>query len=253
MLSSTDRLGKLLKFLFVLLLLAVIAVAVTPLNLYYDHVKKHLQPIGLSGISGSAVKGSAESLTYMSSPMGQAEWLLYPKTFKGLGGKVRVFKPNYDLTFEIRELTNDLQQFQKVTGFIDWQLIKPFMQMRYGQLDGYAQLNLQEVVYKKNSGFERLTGSITLQDFKILTPNQKDLGQVTLQFETKSKGMVVGLFSSQSSALNVSGNLVLQPGRWQLNLDLIPKAGHFELDAILNGVGDARRGGGRRLNLAGFY
>ena len=253
MLSSTDRLGKLFKFLIVLLILAVIAVAVTPLNLYYDHVKKYIHPVGLNGISGSAVKGSADSLTYFGSPMGQAEWLLYPKTYKGLGGKVRVFQPNYDLTFEISELSSDLHQFKQVTGFIDWQLIKPFMQMRYGQLDGYAQLNLQDVVYKNNSGFERMSGSITLQDFKMLAPNSKDLGQVTLQFETKANGMVVGIFSSQSAALNVSGNLVLQPGRWQLNLDLIPKSGHFDLNAILNGVGDARRGGGRRLNLAGFY
>ncbi|WP_223789797.1 type II secretion system protein N [Marinicella meishanensis] len=253
MFSTTDRLGKLFKFLLVLLLLAIIAVAATPLNWYYDHVKQYLQPVGLNDISGSAVKGSAGSMTYMSSPLGQAEWFLYPKTFRGLGGKVRVYQPNYDLTLDIRELTQEQHEFKQVLGFIDWQLIKPFMQMRYGQLTGYAQLNLQDVVYKKNAGIERMSGSITLQDFKMLTPNQKDLGQVTLKFETEANGVVVGVFSSQSNAINVSGNLVLQPGRWQLNLDLIPKAGHFELDAILNGVGDARRGGGRRLNLAGFY
>ncbi len=253
MLSSGDRLGKLFKFIFILLILSVIAVAVTPLNLYYDHIRKHLNPVSLSGISGSAVKGSAESISYMSAPMGQAEWLLYPKTFKGLGGKVRVYQPNYDLTFDMREMNQEIQSFNHVKGFIDWGLIKPFLQMRYGQLDGFAQVDLSSVVYNKSNGFDRIEGEITLQDFKLVSPTAKDLGEVKLSFETKKEGMIVGNFSSQSSALNVSGVLVIQPRRWQLNLDIIPKAGNFELDAVLNSVGDARRGGGRRLNLAGFY
>lgn len=253
MLSSGDRLGKLIKFLFIVLILAVIAVAVTPLNLYYDHIKTHVKGVKLTGISGSAVKGSAESLSYLSAPMGQAEWLLYPKSLKGIGGKVRIFKPNYDLTFNMRNVTPTSQSFNQVSGYINWDLIKPFLQMRYGQLDGYAQVNLSQLEYSQANGFDRLEGDITLKDFKLIKPAIKDLGTVTLSFDTKKSGMVVGNFSSQSSVLNVSGALVLQPHRYQLNLDIIPKAGHFELDAVLNSVGEARRGGGRRLNLAGFY
>ncbi len=253
MLSTGDRFGKLFKFIFILLILAVIAVAVTPLNLYYDHVKNQLKPVSLSGISGSAVKGSAESLSYLSGPLGRAEWLLYPNSHKSMGGKVRVYKPNYDLTFNLHKITQETQSFSQVTGFIDWKLIKPFLQMRYGQFEGYAQVNLIQVEYNNANGFDRIDGSITLQDFKMITPANKDLGTVTVDFDTKKTGMIVGNFTSQSNALNVSGALVIQPHRWQLNLDIIPKAGHFELDAVLNSVGNARRGGGRRLNLAGFY
>lgn len=253
MLSSTDRLGKLLKFIIILLILLVIAVAVTPLNLYYDHVKQQIRPVTLSGISGSAVKGSAESLSYMSAPLGQAEWLLYPNSLNGVGGKVRVYKQNYDLTFDIQKVTAEQQRFNQVTGFIDWQMIKPFLQLRYGQLDGYAQLSLQGMEYTKDAGIKRLEGSVTLRDFKLLKPSNMDLGEVTLTFETQKEGVVVGQFSSQSEVLNVSGALYVQPHRWQLNLDIIPKGGHFEMDAALSTVGDPRRGGGRKLNLAGFY
>ena len=253
MLSSSDRFGKLIKFIFIVLLLAVIAVAVTPLNLYYDYVKNQVKPISLSGISGSAVKGSAESLSYLSGPLGRAEWFLYPNSIKGVGGKVRVYKPNYDLTFDLKKISSDVQSFNHVKGFLDWKLIQPFLQMRYGQFEGYAQVNLEQVDYNKANGFDRIEGNITLQDFKLITPSNKDLGTVTLKFDTKKAGMIVGNFSSQSNVLNVSGALVIQPHRWQLNLDIIPKAGHFELDAVLNSVGQARRGGGRRLNLAGFY
>ena len=253
MLSTSDRLGKLIKFIFILLIIVVIAVAVTPLNLYYEHIKKHIKPVNLSGISGSVVKGSAESLSYLSGPLGRAEWLLYPNSINGFGGKVRVYKPDYDVTFDLQEITPEKQSFNSVNGFLDWKLIKPFLQMRYGQFEGYAQLNLQQVEYNKGNGFDRIEGHITLQDFKLLTPSNKDLGQVTVDFETKNTGMIIVNISSESKVLNVSGALVIQPNRWQLNLDIIPKAGHFELDAVLNSVGDARRGGGRRLNLAGFY
>ena len=253
MLSSSDRFGKLIKFVFIVLILVVITVAVAPLNLYYDHLKNQVKPVSLSGISGSAVKGSAESLSYMSVPLGRAEWFLYPNSLNGVGGKVRIYKPNYDLTFVLHKISQQTQSFKQVAGFIDWKLIKPFLQMRFGQFEGYAQVNLQQVQYNKANGFDRIEGNITLQDFKLITPSNKGLGTVTVEFDTKKTGMIVGNFSSQSNALNVSGALVIQPHRWQLNLDIIPKAGHFELDAVLNSVGNSRRGGGRKLNLAGFY
>jgi hypothetical protein len=253
MLSTGDRLGKLIKFILVLMLLAVIAFAVMPLNLYYEYVEKQLKPVSLSGISGSAVKGSADSLSYLSGPLGRAEWFLYPNSLQGVGGKVRVYKPNYDLTFILNKVSQEAQSFKQVTGFIDWKLLKPFLQLRYGQFEGYAQVNLSQVEYNKANGFDRIEGDITLQDFKLITPSNKDLGTVSVNFDTKKAGMIVGNFSSQSKVISVSGALVIQPHRWQLNLDIIPKAGHFELDAVLNSVGAARRGGGRRLNLAGFY
>ncbi len=253
MLSATDRIGKLVKFIIILLILLVIAVAVTPLNLYYDQVKQQIRPVTLSGIGGSAVKGSAESLSYLSAPLGQAEWLLYPNSLNGVGGKVRVYKQHYDLTFDLRKVSAEQQNFNKVTGFIDWQMIKPFLQLRYGQLDGYAQLNLHGVEHSKSEGIKRMEGSVTLRDFKLLKPSNMDLGEVTVTFETPKEGSIVGQFSSQSDVLNVTGALYVQPRRWQLNLDIIPKAGHFEMDAALSTVGDPRRGGGRKLNLAGFY
>ncbi|MCX7554788.1 type II secretion system protein N [Marinicella sp. S1101] len=253
MLSSGDRLGKLFKFVFIIIIIAVLALAVAPLNLYYDHVKQQLKPVALSGISGSAVKGAADSLTFRSAPLGRAEWLLYPNSLNGIGGKVRVSESNYDMTFELKKVTAESQSFKKVTGFINWALIKPFLQIQFGQLDGYAQVNMNQVEFNSNGGLDRIEGEVTLRDFMLTQPRQLDLGTVTLTLSTQKPGIIVGNFTSQSQAMNVSGALYIQPRRWQLKLDIIPKAGFYELDAVLNSVGDARRGGGRVLNLAGFY
>ncbi len=251
--STGSRLGQLIKLVFVLAVIAVIAIAVTPLNWYYPHVEKQLRPIKLAGISGSAVKGSAEQLTYITLQLGQAQWLLYPKSYNALAGEVKVSKQHYDLKFDVNRIEQGQVEIEKIRGFLDWELIKPFVQMQYGQLAGFARFNLQGLKFEENGGLQQLFGDITLQDFKMLQPSKKDLGTVSLKFETKAKGMIVGTFSSDSQVLTVSGSLFLQTNRWQLNLDIIPRAGHFELDAILNSVGDARRGGGRKLNLAGFY
>ncbi len=251
--STGSRLGQLFKLTFVLLLIAVIAIAVTPLNLYYKHVDSQLKFINLSGISGSAVKGSATELKYMTMSLGRAEWLLYPKSHNSLGGQLKVAKDDFNLTFDVNKLAEGLLRADSVKGFIDWQFIKKFLNIRYGELSGYAQVNLSNIVYNQTSGLERLAGEVTLQDFKLIQPVNKELGLVKVVFETKSKGMIIGQFSSDSKVLNVSGSVFLHPHRWQMNLDIIPRAGHFELDAIFNSIGQARRGGGRKLNLAGFY
>ncbi len=231
--STGSRLGQLIKLVFILAIIVVIAIAVTPLNVYYQQVESQLRPVKLSGISGSAVKGHAEQLTYMSLPLGQAEWLLYPKSYNALAGEVRLKKQNYDLKFDVNRIEQGQLAIEKIHGYLDWELIKPYVQMRYGQLAGFARFNLQGLKYSESEGLQQLYGDISLQDFKMLQPSNKELGTVTLQFETKAKGMIVGTFSSDSQVLTVSGTLFLQTNRWQLNLDIIPRAGHFELDAIL--------------------
>jgi hypothetical protein len=109
------------------------------------------------------------------------------------------------------------------------------------------------MIYDKQSGIERLDGQVTLKDFQLLAPSQMPLGEVTIDLETKKKGIVVGSIGSNSDRLTVSGAFYIQPNRWQLNVDIVPKPGFYQLNAALRGVGDPRPGGGRRLNRAGFY
>lgn len=251
--SASSRLGQLIKILLLLLIVAVIALAVTPLNLYYSHVSKQLKHVNLSGISGSVIKGSAEEMKYMTMSLGRAEWLLYPKSHNSLGGQFKISKESYNLTFNVNKLDENVMWADTIQGFVDWQFFKQFLQLKYGQLTGYAELNLSGIRYSQAAGLERMQGDVTLRDFKLTDPVNKALGVVKVVFETKSTGMIVGQFSSDSQVLNVSGSMFIQPHRWQLNIDIIPKAGNFELDAIFNAVGQARRGGGRKLNLAGFY
>ena len=245
--------GKFFKLVFILIILAVIAVAVTPLNLYFDRVERQLKPLQLTGVGGTAVKGSADTMKYQMLPLGEAEWLLYPNWINSLGGKLRVRGPHHDLTATLDHISKDRAVIESLRGYIDWSVLKPFLQMRYGQLEGHLSFDMRRMRFDKQSGLKGATGSVTLKDFKMLKPANKDLGTVTIDFETQQEGMITGQISSKSTVMNVSGTLFLQPNRWKLSLDIIPKGGHFELDSVLRGVGQARRGGGRRLNLAGFY
>ncbi|WP_179952051.1 type II secretion system protein N [Marinicella rhabdoformis] len=245
--------GKFFKLVFILIILSVIAVAVTPLNLYYDKASKHLKPLVMTGVGGTAVKGSAEKLKYQQLPLGEAEWLLYPNWFNSLGGKLRVRGAHHDLTAALDHASEARVVIQSLRGYIDWSILKPFLHMRYGQMEGYLNFDMSRLRFEKNGGLKGASGSITLQDFKMIKPSLKDMGTVTLVFETQQEGMVTGVISSDSAVMTVSGTLFLQPNRWKLSVDIIPKGGHFELDSVLSGVGQARRGGGRRLNLAGFY
>jgi len=142
----------LIYFIFVVVFIAVIAIAVTPLNLYYQYIEKEIKPTKLTGVSGSVIKGSAEELTYMNLPLGQAEWFLYPKSYNALAGDVRVTKQHYDLKLDLNRVEQKRVEVEKVRGFIDWELIKPYVQMRYGQLAGFARFNLQGLRYSQTGG-----------------------------------------------------------------------------------------------------
>ncbi len=251
--SSGDRLFGLIKWLIILAFVAVVVLAVLPLRWYYDSISEQLKPLVLREVSGSLVKGSADTLRFDALPLGHAEWLLYPGSLTGIGGRLRVFQQQYDLTFQLKNINAEQQQFKKVSGFVDWATIQPFLQIRNGQFTGYWQFDLNQVSLKKNQGLQRMSGTVTLKDFKLLQPEQLDLGEVTIDFKAQNEGMIVGNISSNSQVMNVSGALYLQPNRWQLNLDIIPRPGYYQLTNALQGVGDVRPGGGRKLNRAGFY
>ena len=251
--SASDRIMGLLKWLIILAFVAVLLLAVVPLRWYYPYAEDHFKPVVLRDVSGSLIKGSAQQLRYDLIPLGQAEWLLYPGSLKGIGGRIRVNAEHYDLTFQLREVNQNQARIKNISGYLDWDSIQPYIQFSEGRFDGYWQFDIQNMVYDKQTGIERLDGRVTLKDFTLSAPTQLPLGEVYIDLETQNEGMIVGTISSRSDRLNVSGAFYIQPNRWQLNVDIIPKAGNYQLNAALRGVGDPRPGGGRRLNRAGFY
>ncbi len=245
--------GKFFKLVFWLVVVAVVAIAVTPLDWYYKHVEKSFYPVNLQGVGGTAVKGSADAMYYGLFNLGAAQWLLYPNWFDSVGGKVRVRETGYDITFELDGVKKDTLALKAIRGHVDWDLIKKHLQVRYANLTGHFNLNLQRVRLDKKSGLKGVAGDVTLSNFQMTAPRKQDLGTVRIDFETQKEGMVVGTISSESTVMHVSGTVFLQPNRYKINIDLIPKPGQYEMQSVIQGIGDPRRGGGRRLNLAGFY
>jgi len=245
--------GKFIKRIFYLWILIVVVIAVVPLNYYYQYVEKHFKPLNLTDISGSVVKGSAKKASYMTLPLGQINWLVYPAGIDSVGGKIKLAHKNYNLAFGFKKKNDEQILLKTVRGFFDWELLKPFINIRYGELSGYVDIDIPDLAYHQDKGLLAASGTLRLTDFKIKSPAQKNLGEITMELETKSEGMIVGQFSSVSDYFQISGSLFIQPRRWQLNMDIIPRPGRYELDAIINNLGSPRRGGGRKLNLAGFY
>ncbi len=245
--------GKFFKLVFLVLIIVAIVVAITPMNWYYRHIDKHLLPMKLEGISGTAVKGTADKLKYQLFDLGQVNWLLYPNGLNSIGGRVKLTGPEYGLIFELAQVKKNTLDFNAISGFVGWDLIKKYLQMNQRQLQGDFSFNLRQVRIDKQNGIKGASGNITLNNFQLVQPRKIDLGEIMIDFETQQQGMIVGTISSRSNVMNVSGALFLQPNRYKLNLDIMPNPGQYELEAAFRNVGNPRRGGGRRLNLAGFY
>ncbi|WP_395377095.1 type II secretion system protein N [Marinicella sp. W31] len=245
--------GKLFKYIIILILIAVVALAAVPLNTYYSYVSDWVKPIRLENISGSAIKGSAEQASYAGIPLGQLDWFLRPTSWKSIGGRFTVSSEQYQLGFALGKRTDGLIELEKIRGYLDWQLLAPHVQLTYGNLDGVVNLDLPELVYGTENGIDRATGQVLLNDLKLKQYPQKNLGEVRMDITTEAVGRVVGQISSDSPVMQVSGTLFVQPHRWQLNVDIIPNPGEYEVEALISNIGFARRGGGRKLQLAGFY
>jgi hypothetical protein len=214
--SATDRIMGLLKWLIILAIVAVLLLAVIPLRWYYDYAEDYFKPVVLRDVSGSLIKGGAEQLRYDLIPMGQAEWLLYPGSLTGIGGRVRVYSEQYDLTFQLKEVNQNKARIKQITGYLNWDYLQPYLQFNQGRFDGYWQFNINQMLYDKQAGIERLNGQVTLKDFQLLAPAQMPLGEVMINLETQKEGMITGTISSQSDRLTVSGAFGGEPNRWQL-------------------------------------
>lgn len=245
--------GKLFKYIIILILIAIVALAAVPLNTYYSHVSDWIKPLRLEGISGSAIKGSAEQASYAGLPVGQLEWFLRPTSWKSIGGNFEVASDQYRLGFALGKRTDGLVELEKIRGYLDWQLLAPHVQLTYGDLDGAVNLDLPRLVYGAQNGVDSAEGRVILNDLKLKQYPQKDLGEIRMDISTEAVGRVVGQISSDSPVMQVSGTLFVQPHRWQLNVDIMPNPGEYELEALISSIGFARRGGGRKLQLAGFY
>ena len=245
--------GKLFKYLIILILLSIVALAAVPLNSYYNHVSDWIKPLRLEGISGSAIKGSAEQASYAGLPLGAMDWFLRPTSWKSMGGRFELKTDQYLLGFTMSKRTDGFLELENLRGHLDWGLIAPYLQLNYGNLEGDIRLDIPQLIYGVQNGVDRAEGKVVLNNLKLSQYPQKELGEVYMDITTKTIGQIVGQISSDSPIMQVSGTLFVQPHRWQLNVDIIPNPGEYEVEALISNIGFARRGGGRKLQLAGFY
>lgn len=245
--------GRLIKYVIVLILIVLIAVAAVPLNSYHRYVSSWLEPIKLEGISGSAVKGNAEKVYYSGLELGQVSWFLHPVSWKAIGGTFQTRGEFYDLRFKAGKQADSSIDLNQLRGIIDLKAIEPFVHIQKQQIQGEIHLDIPQLKYDVVNGIDNATGEVVLKELKMMQGRGKNLGEIRMQLETKTQGKIVGQITSDSAVMQVSGTLFVQPHRWQLNLDIMPNPGEFELQSIISQIGFARAGGGRKLQLAGFY
>lgn len=224
----------------------------TPLDLYYDKIKRTIRPIQLEGISGSAIKGSAKTVKYYGMDLGEAKWLLYPSSYNAVSMDVKLRNEDYDIkaTYIKRPKSEIVKNLK---GSLDWQFIEKKIKFHHGSISGYIELDFDHL--EVNKGIPHLIiGKAITRNLRIIKPLQKELGEIEVVFSSDNPQIIVGQVNSHSNVLNVSGAIYVHKNhRWEVKLTLIPKPGEYEVEYALQGIGDRRRAGGRKLNLAGFY
>lgn len=243
---------KLLKYLIYLVIIAVLVVSFTPLNLYYSKVAKNIKPIQLEGISGSLVKGSAQSLKYLGLDIGQVNWLVYPSSYNQMTLNLKVSDELYDFKGDFIK-GSDTESLNNVLGTLDWSVIQKAINFTRGEMSGYVQFNFQHIEFK-NRIPERIIGKAVTKELRILKPINKEIGEIEVDFVSDNPSIIVGHVNSKSNVINISGAIYIHKNhRWEVKLTLIPMPGEYEIEYAIQNIGDPRRSGGRSLNMAGFY
>ena len=243
---------KLLKYIIYLLILLTLILSLTPLNFYYSKISKSLKPIQLDGISGSVVKGHAASIKYLGLDIGQVNWLLYPSSYDQVTLDLKIRDELYDFSGKYnKNLKTEI--ISDVLGTLDWSVIQKVINFNRGEMSGYIDFDFNHIEFKDRIP-ERIVGKATTKELKILKPINKEIGEIEVIFVSDNPSIIVGNVNSKSNVINVSGAIYIHKNhRWEVKLTLIPMPGEYEIEYAIQNIGDKRRGGGRSLNMAGFY
>jgi len=140
----------------------------------------------------------------------------------------------------------------RLSGVLDWKYLESFLQLPPGRLRAKGEIQLDKLDYGP-TGMERIEGRISLKDLRLVNPLRLPLGEVWVDIQTERKGLAIGSIHSDSRVLDASGVVYLHPHRFEVNLVLKPKPGEYEAQLALQQIGQPVSGGGRRIQVAGFY
>ncbi len=243
---------KIIKFLLLLLVLLILAVVFTPLDWYYSAIEKQIKPAKLEQISGSAIKGSAQKLSYFGMDLGQASWLAYPSSYNEMSVDFTLNNDQYHLQGRYRKSLK-FDKIQNLRGRFNWSMLEQYLNFKFGKIAGSIDFDFSEIAFANNTP-ERIVGQAITQNLKLIEPMKKDLGTINVKFSSQSAGVIVGLINSNSNVINVSGAIYIhKTHRWESKITLLPMPGEYEIEYALQNIGDKRPGGGRSLNMSGYY
>lgn len=238
--------------LFVVSLLVVLWFFV-PLERLLPFFAQRLQPVQIEGVAGSLYRGSARELRLAGFVLGKLQWnKQWPTAPPGLQGQYRLKSTDYDLVAHLRLSRAGGLHASDLRGEIGWKYLENFLHLPPGRMTGRLRLDIGELAYGP-AGMERINGRISLDGLRIVSPIALPLGDLWADIQTERSGLAVGHIRSNSRVLDASGVIYLHPHRFEVNLVLKPKPGEYEAQLALQSIGQPLAGGGRRIQVAGFY
>ncbi len=244
------------KLFYLLILILALGLGLwlfAPVERVYALFADRLQPVQASQLHGSLYKGRAGQLKWVNIDLGQLQWdKQWPTVNGGIQGRYRLQNSRLDLAGQLTVDKKHGFRASNLHGTLAWEALASFLHLPPGRLQALPTLRLDSLQYGP-TGMQQVEGRIRLKDLGLVNPLQKSLGDIWVDIETQRSGLAVGTVHSVSSVLNASGVLYLHPHRFELNLVLKPKPGEYELRMALQSIGQPVSGGGRKIQVAGFY
>ena len=248
---------KLIKWLFVLLLILVVvagAIAWTlPADVAYRYVASRLGPVSLVGVRGTVWQGHADGVSVFGRDLGEIDWQVekFPLITRRVHADLRIRGADIDTSGLIERdsdgrITAHDVRFRLPAAMMSPVLDVPSLSL-LGTITGtFAKITLHDGLVSDANGAARWT------DAGVSGTAEARFSDILAEFTSKPDGSVGGTVADDGKGnLEVSGNFTLATTGYQVEAFLAARNDDQRVQEALRYVGQPQPDGSSHLIISG--
>jgi hypothetical protein len=248
---------KLLRRLFLLLLVLVLIGAVVawtlPADLALRWLRPNLGPLQLSGVSGTVWQGRASSAAAFGTPLGALEWSVQksPLLLRRVVARVGLAGGALVLDGDVTRDADGSVLVQNATFALPAETAAPALDIPALKLHGRIEGRIDEARLAKGwvSGAR---GSARWREAAVSGQAEASLGELLAEFTSQPDGSIAGTVKDDgSSNLEVAGQFVIDSGQFSATARLVARNGDTQVAEALRYVGEPQPDGSSLLKING--
>lgn len=248
---------KLLRRLFLLLLVLIVIGAVVawtlPADLALRWLKPNFGPMQLSGVSGTVWQGQASSVSAFGTPLGAMRWSVEksPLLLRRVVARVGLSGGAIVVDGDVTRDADGSVLVQNSTFKLPAEVAAPALDIPALKLHGTIEGRLDEARLA-NGWVSGARGTARWREAAVSGEAEARLGELIAEFASQPDGTIAGTVKDDgSSNLEVAGQFVVSSGQFDATARLVARNGDLQVTEALRYIGEPQPDGSSLLKIHG--